>query len=482
VNTALSKLENNIAANDTARTVSSSDQSITVANSASGTDVIVNVDGTTIVKDATYGTISSALKVIKVIQTGDAGTDEVVDSGLGTNIQEAYRLVYGNSTTAIGKQINIYKDSALKEVYLGTQSDTVNPSTGEVTKQQSDDPQSLNFVYHLTDNTYSITKVDVSKFLSESEFGDGLQVESHVVSVKIDSSSEKDSQSTPVDFLSVSSNGVKVSGIKAEIDRKIAALDVTDTAVAGQYVSAVNETDGKVDMARANVSEAVLNNYAKGNKPAVLDIAATDTINQAFAKLEHKIADGVDALDGAATATAPSANGDFSVLTKVNEINGVVQSVGNGDDNSKEVLLKKVAATGAAADVTIADSGNLIGATNVESALQEIVGNLNAAKVVANDVITVDATNNTTKLAVTTGNGLEKVSNTLKVKDGNGIIVDANGVSVNAGNGLEIADDKVKIKLDTATAPENNFNVTSDMLSISNDGLMMLGTWDCGTF
>lgn len=470
---AFNKVENAIAKN----TVSSTDKTININTTGATTDLSVNIDTTTLVKDSSTGVISSALKVIKVIPTGTAGTDEVVDANLGTNIQEAYRLVYGNSTTAIGKQINIYKDSALKEVYLGTQNDTVNTSTGEVTKQQSDDPQSLNFVYHLTDNTYSITKVDVSKFLSESEFADGLQVANHVVSVKIDSSSEKDSQSTPVDFLTVSSNGIKVSGIKDEIDRKIAALDVTDTAVAGQYVSAVNETDGKVAMTRANVSEAVLNNYAKGTAPASLDIAATDTINQAFAKLEHKIADGVASLDaevtstdgtnvqvkvtevdgiitavnvttdntinatdlstaigrldGSATATAASGN-VYSVLTSVTETDGVISKGG-------EVTLAAVAKTGAAEDVSVAaDATSGLAAGNVQDTLEA--------------------------LTTATSNGLDSVSS------GNAAI--AVGTKTNK-------DQTISLVLDTTTA---NGNITSDMLQITSNGLMMKDTWDCGTF
>ena len=398
VNTALSKLENTIAKN----TVSSNDKTITINTAGTTTDLSVNIDGTTVVKNSSTGVISSGLTLAKIT------------TGLGTNVKEAYQLQNANGTQ-IGAQIDIYNDSALKEVYLGANTDTIDATTGLITKNTVPDPQSMNFAYHLADGTYSLTKIDVSKFLSESEFGDGLQVSGGVVSVKvgdgieygseatgnksikvkIDSTSEKDSQSTPVDFLSVSSDGVKVSGIKDEINRKIAALDVTDTAVAGQYVSAVNETDGKVAMTRANVSEAVLNNYAKGTAPDSLDIAATDTINQAIAKLEHQVdavnagianldaevtssdgtnvqvkvtevdgvitavnvttdntinatdlSDAIGDLDGSATATA--ANGNvYSVLTSVTETNGVISKGG-------EVTLAAVAKTGAAEDVSVA--------------------------------------------------------------------------------------------------------------------------------
>ena len=78
---------------------------------------------------------------------------------------------------------------------------------------------------------------------------------------------------------------------KARSDAKnkadIAALDFTDTAVTGQYVSKVDETDGVVSVERVNVSAAPLNEYAKSaTAPASTAIAATDTINQAINKLE----------------------------------------------------------------------------------------------------------------------------------------------------------------------------------------------------
>lgn len=515
---AFSKVENAIAKN----TVSSTDKTVEIDTTGSTTDLSVNIDGTTLVANTSTGVISSDLKILKET------------TNLDTNVKEQYKLVYGSSTTAIGDVIKVYKDSALQEVYLGASTDTINASTGVITKNTVQDPQSMNFAYQLDNGTYSLTKIDVSKFLTESEFGDGLSVTGGVVSVnagngleinstskavdvKIDSTSESvitayGATNTESPVLSVGANGVKVSNIQNAIDAKVGTLDVTDTAVAGQYVSAVNETDGKVSMTRANVADAVLTGYSKGNAPASGSeaVAATDDVKGAIAKLEHQVDAAVSAastavsgLDGTATAssatnldTTPSA--DFKVLTKVVEVDGKVveTTVTNG---STAVTLKKLAATGAAADVSIADAGSLITATTVEGALQEIAGNLNAAKVVANDVITVDTTNNTTKLSVTTGNGLEKTgtnNDTLSVKAGDGITVDSNGVAVkagaglvinnsskdvdvNVGNGLEIASDAVKIKLDTTTA---SHNITSDMLSISSNGLMMSDTWDCGTF
>ncbi len=528
VEKAFSKLENAIGQNK----VASADGSVTVTqpttgSSAGKTDLAVNVDGTTLVKSQSTGTISSALKVLKVIPSGTAGTDEVVDSNLATNVKEAYRLVYDGSTTAIGQQINVYKDSSLKEVYLGADTDTINATTGVITKNTVTDPQSMNFAYQLADGTYSLVKIDVSKFLTESEFGNGLQVSGGVVSVNVDSTSGKvrtaatPSGATPgsaddtglVDVLTVSSNGVKVDNIQTAIDYAVqnATGDLAVTAQGDNYITAAQDaTDNK----KINVSADVQDLTATAGTPGVYNSTTgaqtTAPVAGTLSGVANSLGDAADiatkvktyvdgaiaieaarsdaknladlktvkeSLDGAATATAAdSTTGDFSVLTKVNEVDGVVQSVGSGANDSKEVLLKKLASTGAAEDVTIADSGSLITATNVEGALQEIVGSLNAAKVVANDVITVDTSNNTTKLAVTIGNGLEKSSNALQVKDGNGITVDSNGVSVNAGNGLTISSDAVTVVVDTTTAGH------SDMLSVTSNGILLSNTWDCGTF
>lgn len=80
---------------------------------------------------------------------------------------------------------------------------------------------------------------------------------------------------------------IEVARSDAKNKADIAALDVTDAAVPGQYVSQVSETDGKIAVVRTDVSAAPLNNYAKSaTAPASTAIAATDTINQAIDKLE----------------------------------------------------------------------------------------------------------------------------------------------------------------------------------------------------
>lgn len=247
-------------------------------------DIDVNVDGTTIVKnvDKLAVGIVPAEKVSVAASAGLTATeaqsafaelkgkiDEVggaaksytivkTTEGLATNVKEQYRL-QDEKNTPVGEPINIYKDSSLMSVALN----------GQV----------LNFTYILADGTESTVGVDVSNFLAEEEFANGLAVNNHVVSVKVDENSEK--------FLTVSADGVKLSGVKNAIDAAVAALDVPDAAVAGEYVSAVSETDGKISVERANVSEAVLNGYAKGTDATA--IAASDSLKVALGKLENQV-------------------------------------------------------------------------------------------------------------------------------------------------------------------------------------------------
>lgn len=251
-----------------------------------------------------------------------------VTEGLGANVKERYKLqeTVGKKSDFVGAPIDIYKDSSLKEVELNG--------------------QRLDFTYILADGSESTVSVDVSTFLTESEFADGLQVTNHVVSVKIDPTSEKDSQEEPAAFLTVSADGIKISGIKDEIGRKIAALDVTnDNAVAGKYVAAIQETDGIVSVkTRANVSDAVLTGYVKGSAPAAGSKAVTadDDVKGAIAKLEHQ----VDAAKAAATTKVAKDNAvsHLTLASSTAADGSTTYTIGESNIASKTALDAEIAA------------------------------------------------------------------------------------------------------------------------------------------
>lgn len=60
--------------------------------------------------------------------------------------------------------------------------------------------------------------IDLSELIDENEFKDGLIVDGHVVKVLVDNESER--------WLTVSEDGIKVSGIQSEIDRLDSRVDV----------------------------------------------------------------------------------------------------------------------------------------------------------------------------------------------------------------------------------------------------------------
>ena len=118
-----------------------------------------------IFKDGDAQTLAALNTKIEGV-AAEAKSYEVVaiTEGLETNVREAYKLV-DEDGTQVGATIKVYKDSALKSVAL----------SGET----------LNFTYIKVDGTEETVGVDVSKFLSEAEFKDGLDVVNGEVSVNV---------------------------------------------------------------------------------------------------------------------------------------------------------------------------------------------------------------------------------------------------------------------------------------------------------
>ena len=258
-------------------------------------------------------------KVISDGKTYSIVDDTKNDKSLPTNVLKRYRLqeTVGSKKDLVGEPIDIYKDSSLKSVAL----------VG----------QTLNFTYILAEGNESTVGVDVSTFLAESEFKDGLQVIDHVVSVKIDPTSEK--------FLTVGEGGVKLAGVQNAINTAVSTavegLDFNDAAKAGQYVSKVSETNGKIAVERANVSDAVLNGYAKGTDATA--ILATDPLKAALGKLENQ----VDKAKAAATTKVAEGTDDgnnLSIDTRNNADGSVTYTVNLTDVASKAALDAEIAA------------------------------------------------------------------------------------------------------------------------------------------
>lgn len=176
-----------------------------------------------------------------------------VSDNLPATIRERYKFVKSDNTE-LEQTIDIYKDSSLKNVEL----------------QEVDSKKCLVFTYILEDGTEKKITLDVEQLLIESEFQDGLSGVSEDgvirVKVKIDDSSEE--------YLTVSKDGVKLSGINAklnEINKKIE----TETTNREQSITDVNNS---ISATNANVE-------LKANKTYVDEELANKATNAALNEL-----------------------------------------------------------------------------------------------------------------------------------------------------------------------------------------------------
>ena len=183
---------------------------------------------------ADYNTLGKLEDKIQAVETAAKSYTMVAVTGQGENVREAYQLqqTMNGATTNVGEIIKIYKDSSLKSVAL--------------------DGQTLNFTYILADGSESTVGVDVSAFLAESEFGNGLQVVDHVVSVKVDATSES--------YLTVGADGIKLAGVQeiadevtenakvaaaalSDLDSRVLAFESGSNSVANQIANAISGLD-----------------------------------------------------------------------------------------------------------------------------------------------------------------------------------------------------------------------------------------------
>ena len=257
------------------------------------------------------------------------------------NVKEAWKIQVsvGNGEYADvvdSAVINIYKDSQIHEIYLGTSEDTIDKVSGVITKKEGateTDTQFLNYAYIKPDGKYELVKIDVSKFLKEAEFKDGLTVsEKGEVSVKIDSASEA--------FLTVGKGGVKLSGVQEAIDTKIDNLggEATSAVVAG-ISTKVTTSKGQVSAVDVTVADNAVT--AGGEKNSrTLTATKDDAVikGNALAAIVKHIKDVVS--DNTADL-AVKAEGDTYVNAKI-----------AGDDN------KKVVVTANVDEITVSKTGD----------------------------------------------------------------------------------------------------------------------------
>lgn len=221
------------------------------------------------------------------------------EANLPANVKKRYRLVDANGNNVITESgdtfsahtsdyIDVYKDSSIVEVYLGTNFDSVNASTGVIDKKQigdvveghtieAKDFEYLNYVYFAGgysgqtvsgDGEYHMTKINLTQFLNNYEFASGLTVTAEgVARGVVDPTSEKvvtewtnnTTSATTADVLTVGNDGFKVDNIQ-------------------NAINAVRHGN-LIDMS----------GYTPGLTEDLFAITSADTVSQAVKKIEDKL-------------------------------------------------------------------------------------------------------------------------------------------------------------------------------------------------
>ena len=222
----------------------------------------------------------------------------------GANVKEAYILtgINGQQIGSDSNAILIYKDASIISI------DYITSYVDE--ESVTHKGQFLRYTYTNAQGSTETTYVDLSSIIVESEAGNGLAVADTAVdgkkalSVKIDSTTEQDGATTPAPFLSVSSAGVKVSGIKDEIAREIDAVGDADAA-AGKMVIGVSIAHDGVTLDEAyipTVSQGA--NTVNGSAPA----AGTQQAQFSTVTISHSPSDEDDYEISHNIKTLPVAN------------------------------------------------------------------------------------------------------------------------------------------------------------------------------
>ena len=458
----------------------------------------------TVVSGATN--VDQAIKAIDAaiagIQAGEAEYTIVSGTPSETNVKEVYQLqkTVGGTSTNVGLPIKIYKDSSLYNVYLGHVDDTIT-SASNPTVVPGTGSEALCFIYLKTDGTYELVAVDVESFLQESEFKDGLQVVNNEVSVKLDATAGSDSAKfLYMKEVSGGNGAIALSGITdaitTAVNTAVQGLDAVESGSTTHVSVKVTEVDGVitgVDVTESDIASASdLSDEVTARKAVTGQngdtytanttanyISGATSMNAADIALDTQVkanADAIAALENAKVSVVKGAGSEnfLNITTNAEEtvytvtVSGITNAINTAVSGAVETLdAAEVGGTGKYL-TTISEANGIITATAAD---------LNAAAVAATPIT---AGNDTVAVTGTTVDAqIASLAETAKdIQDAAYSGVTSANAAINAGavtnNGQVLT-----FQLDTTTA---SHNATSDLVSISEYGLLVSDTYDCGTW
>ena len=268
---------------------------------------------------------------------------EKVTSGLSQTIRESYKFKKADGTY-IPQTVDIYKDSSLINVVL----------------KEINNKKYLVFTYVLEDGTQKDIEVDVEELLIESEFSDGLSASSDGdvvrVKVKIDPSSDN--------YLSVSSDGVKISGIASAFDVVNTSINSlrTDVGLKADKTYVDNELAKKATVESLNTLSGLVSTKA-----------STEYVDGELAKKADKVYVNGELAN---KASIDYVDGELANKASIDYVDGELakKAVKSEVDSALEL---KADATGLTSEATTREQEdtNLSNRINAEAALRETSDN-----------------------------------------------------------------------------------------------------------
>ena len=265
--------------------------------------------------------VAEAAKSYSMVAIAEEKFEEL---GLGTNVKEAFQLVDEDGAQA-GEIIKVYKDSALKEVAL--------------------EEQELKFTYILADGSESTVGVDVSKFLAESEFGDGLEVVDNVVKVNLAEDKVVDNK-TQKNFIEFEEEGDKKAIALRSIDTDATVLQ-KEIVVAGlsDQFGAGNYENNDVIAAGTDIYTILQNILCKELYPQSVSsstLAYSASMSNLTLTLDKSSTQEVGTL---VNMTVGKTNGSSASKTSDSSVYGMEYGYSSEDNDTKESANDSIVAT-----------------------------------------------------------------------------------------------------------------------------------------
>ena len=255
--------------------------------------------------------ISDRKEAIKAESDRAKAAEQAMQANLGSitivkvtsddsTIAASYQLQVNGQ--AKGATIDIAKDQSIKDINVLDMNATLNDD-GTIKAGNPVGSTALCISYILSNGTYKLAKLDYSKFLEETEFANGLEVNNHKIYVKVDQLSES--------FLSVSSAGLKITGVQNAINTAVDAERVAREAECKQIKDSITQS--------GQGSTVALNAEIKRAKEA--EAAITSNLNNHISDYHnpHKVTKaqvGLSDVDNTSDADKPVSNATQTELDK----------------------------------------------------------------------------------------------------------------------------------------------------------------------